>query len=64
MKMDPRLKTLRRDISRAIGGSRGPFWNNVVMLTLQCIDKEFGTPAANKAIRDFELNKLGWLERG
>lgn len=34
--------------------------HNIIALTLQQIDKKHGRDAANQAIIDFELDKLGW----
>ena len=37
-----------------------PFSHNIISLTLQMIDKQYGKKEANKAIGDFGLEKLGW----
>lgn len=36
--------------------------HNIISISLQCIAKDFGTAEANRAIRDFKLNKKGWRE--
>lgn len=39
-----------------------PFSHNIIGWTLCEIAKRFGGHEANKAIRDFGLEKLGWKE--
>lgn len=60
------MKTLeewRAVISREKGSvGKKPYSHNIIGLALGGIAKEYGIPAANKAIRDFKLKKLGWSE--
>jgi hypothetical protein len=58
--MNKRKRDLRMGIAAALRRPRGPFWNQVVAATLQCLAEEFGVPAANNAIRDFKLEMDGW----
>lgn len=37
-----------------------PYSHNLITLALGAIDREWGEAAANKAIRDFGLEQLGW----
>lgn len=37
-----------------------PFSHNIISLALLAISKKWGTKKANKAIKDFGLDKLGW----
>ena len=39
-----------------------PYSHNIIRLTLAEIDKRFGRPAANKAVRDFNLAAKGFNE--
>jgi hypothetical protein len=39
-----------------------PYSHNIIRLTLAEIDKRFGRPAANKAVRDFNLEDKGFNE--
>ena len=48
------------------GALRGikPYSHNIIGLTLNGIAGEFGMAEANRAIRDFGLEELGWREVG
>ena len=37
-----------------------PYSHSLISLALGAIDREWGEAAANKAIRDFGLEELGW----
>jgi hypothetical protein len=39
-----------------------PYSHNIISIALQAIAKDWGQEKANKAIRDFGLEKLGWSE--
>ncbi len=39
-----------------------PFSHNIIRLTLTQIAKDHGRPAANKAVRDFQLASKGFNE--
>lgn len=39
-----------------------PYSHNIVSLALQRIANKFGQAEANKAVRDFQLARLGWRE--
>jgi hypothetical protein len=57
------LRVLRAQIKREaryIG--RKPYSHNIVRLVLADIDKRFGRAAANKAVRDFNLEAKGFNE--
>lgn len=41
---------------------RKPFSSNIIAITLKMIADDFGKDEANKAIRDFKLDKKGWSE--
>ena len=36
--------------------------HKIITICLGTIDKEYGTEEANKAIRDFKLERLGWSQ--
>jgi hypothetical protein len=40
-----------------------PYSNNIVGLLLSQIAKEYGQDEANRAIRDFGLERKGWSQR-
>lgn len=40
-----------------------PYSHNLIGLTLGCIAEEYGETEANKAIKDFGLDKLGWSKK-
>ncbi len=40
-----------------------PFSHNIITLALNAIDSRFGSKQANKAVRDFELDELGWKQK-
>ena len=61
--MDTRLAQLRDTIRReAKHIDRKPYSHNIVQMTLQQIDQEFGTVDANQAIRDFKLERKEFNE--
>lgn len=37
-----------------------PYSHNIISLGLRCIAKNYGKAAANEAIDDYGLEKLGW----
>ncbi len=37
--------------------------HNIISLCLKGIDRNFGTEEANKAVRDFKLERLGWTQQ-
>lgn len=39
-----------------------PFSHNIISISLSIIAKEYGKEEANKTIRDFKLDELGWRE--
>ena len=39
-----------------------PYSHNIISICLSMIAKQYGQDSANKAIRDFELDKKGWSE--
>lgn len=39
-----------------------PYSHNIISLALQAIARQWGQKKANKAIKDFELDVLGWHE--
>lgn len=47
---------------RAKVGRPGSYAHNIISTTLRIIRKEFGIEAANKAVRDPGLIRLGWKE--
>ena len=58
------LKELRKRISaevRSVGVK--PYSHNIIGLILSQINDAFGREAANQAIVDFDLEKLGWKQR-
>ena len=59
--MKRRLKQLRDRIDREVDYvDIKPYSHNIISLTLQTIDKEFGRKEANKALIEFGLEDLGW----
>lgn len=40
-----------------------PYSHNIISLTLLQIAREYGHVQANKCIRDFDLEPLGWKEK-
>jgi hypothetical protein len=57
------LGQLRRRIKREspyVG--QQPYSHNIIRLTLAEIDRQFGRPAANKAVVDFKLESKGFNE--
>ena len=61
--MDDKLKWLRERIEReAPFVGIKPYSHNIIGLTLNGIAGEFGVTEANRAIRDFGLEELGWRE--
>lgn len=40
-----------------------PYSHNIISLSLSVIAKRWGWKSANKAIRDFDLEELGWKQR-
>ena len=63
--MGDELKRLRERIEReAPFVGRKPYSHNIIGLTLNEIAREFGVAEANRAIRDFGLEGLGWREVG
>jgi len=45
-----------------IDNASNNFSHNLISLTLRMIAEDYGTEQANKAIVDFELEKLGWTQ--
>ncbi len=61
--MDDKLKWLRGRIEReAPFVGIKPYSHNIIGLTLNQIAGEFDSAEANRAIRDFGLEELGWRE--
>ena len=61
--MDDKLKWLRERIEgEAPFVGIKPYSHNIIGLTLNEIAGEFGAGEANRAIRDFGLDELGWRE--
>ncbi len=61
--MDDKLKRLRERIEReAPFVGRKPYSHNIIGLVLNQIAGEYGVAEANRAMRDFGLEKLGWRE--
>ncbi len=61
--MDGQLKRLRERIEREVPFvGRKPYSHNIIGLTLNQIAGEYGVAEANRAMRDFGLEKLGWRE--
>lgn len=61
--MSKTLKELRKQIiaeKRYV--DRKPYSHNIISIALHIIADKFGKEEANKTIRDFKLNKLGWKE--
>ena len=56
------LAEYRRSIKRELRFS-GPYSHNIIGLHLTSIDEHYGLAEANKAIRDFKLDKMGWSVR-
>ena len=52
-----------RDYIDAVIEDGGPYWNNLVGLTLSTAAKKLGTAEANRLIRACGLLGLGWSER-
>ena len=42
--------------------NRKPYSHNIISLVLHQIANEYGRAEANKAIKDFRLGTLGWME--
>lgn len=40
-----------------------PFTHNIISVVLRIIAEDYGVEAANKTIRDFHLDQLGWTEQ-
>ena len=40
-----------------------PYSHNIIAFSLRDISRHFGVAEANKAIRDFKLDRLGWIEQ-
>ena len=61
--MSETLRQLRARVKRESPyvGIR-PYSHNIIRLTLAEIEKRFGRPAANKAVRDFNLEDKGFNE--
>ena len=57
------LQEWRQEIKREVPfvGVK-PYSHNIINISLQAIAERFGREEANKAIRDFHLEKLGWKE--
>lgn len=55
------LKELRTEIGEEVGfvGLK-PFSHNIIGMCLREIHKRFGMASANKAIKDFDLDSMGW----
>ena len=61
--MDDKLKWLRERIEReAPFVGIKPYSHNIIGLILNEIAGEFGATEANRSIRDFGLEELGWRE--
>lgn len=62
------LKQLREDIEEQIpplhiSCTSNNFNHNIISLTLRIIARDFSKRSANKAIRDFNLEELGWRQK-
>ena len=61
--MKETLKELRAEIKKEVPYvDLKPFSHNIISIGLMIITKDYGKEEANKAIRDFELEELGWRE--
>jgi len=61
--MKKTLKELRAGIKKEVPYvDLKPFSHNIISIGLMIIAKEYGKEEANKAIRDFGLDELGWRE--
>ena len=56
------LAQLRKTILDQIK-TRGLYSHNIIRLCLQQIAEGYGTPVANRAVRELGLLKLGWREQ-
>ena len=57
-----KLAELRKEI-RDQTKTRGPYSHNIIGLCLRQIDEAHGRLAANQAVRELGLLKLGWREQ-
>jgi hypothetical protein len=61
--MKKSLKELRNDIKKEVPFvDIKPYSHNIISICLQILSEDYGKDEANRAIRDFDLDKLGWRE--
>lgn len=61
--MAVRLEQLRDQIKKEVRSvGIKPYSHNIISLGLRLIAEGFGKAEANRAIRDFKLDKKGWSE--
>ena len=61
--METELRNLRSKIRKEVDYvDIKPYSHSIIGLVLMQIAKRFGKDVANKAIRDFGLEELGWKE--
>lgn len=61
--MEKNLKELRKQIfNERKWVDIKPYSHNIISLCLQMISNKYGKDEANKTIKDFDLNELGWNE--
>ena len=61
--MNTELEELREEIKaekRFV--DKKPYSHNIINMALRIIADKFGKEEANKAVRDFGLEKLGWSQ--
>ncbi len=62
--MTENLGALQSEISAAIPAlDKGGYAHNIISICLRSIAKHHGKAEANRAIRDFGLDKKGWSEQ-
>ncbi len=56
------LEKLKSEIQDLLipGGCRGAYGNNIVMMILRTIDRNYGKGAATKVMKELKLNQHGW----
>ena len=58
------LEDLRKEIKKeAHYVDVKSYSHNIISIALQSIDRQFGTEEANRAVRDFKLERLGWSQQ-
>ena len=60
--MSESLEALRKKIEKEVPYvDVKPYSHNIIGLVLSMIEKDYGKASAIKAMKDFELDELGWV---